>query len=87
VRNLYAFSSDAWTPGKVETDLSLSSALNCTEGAPKALPDGSWILLFRACAGESHVGVTLTDTAGSYRRWIVDGFGADWNPAYRGADP
>jgi len=31
--------------------------------------------------------VTLTDTAGSYRRWIVDGFGADWNPAYGAAAP
>ena len=82
VRKLYAFSSDAWTPGKAETDLSLASAPNCIEGVPKGSPDGTRILLFRACAGEPHMGVTLTDTAGSYRQWIVDGFGADWNPAY-----
>lgn len=83
VRKLYACSSGAWTPGKVESDLSLPSAPDCIEGVPKASPDGARILLFRACVGEPHLGVTLTDPAGSYRRWVVDGFGADWNPAYR----
>jgi WD40 repeat protein len=83
VRRLYAFSSDAWAPGKLESDLSLPSAPDCIEGVPKASPDGARILLFRACAGEPHRGVTLTDAAGSYRQWIADGFGADWNPAYR----
>jgi hypothetical protein len=79
-RRLYSFSSDAWTPGKVETDLSLPSAPDCVEGVPKGSPDGTRVLLFRACAGEPHAGVTLTDAAGSYRTWIADGFGADWNP-------
>ena len=83
VRKLYAFSSDGWTPGKPEADLSLPSAPDCIEGVPKGSPDGARILLFRACAGEPHMGVTLTDAAGSYRQWIADGFGADWNPAYR----
>lgn len=82
-RKLYAFPSDAWTPGKVERDLSLPAAPDCIEGVPKASPDGTRILLFRACAGEPHIGLTLTDTAGSYRQWIADGFGADWNPAAR----
>lgn len=79
-RRLYSFSSDAWTPGKIETDLSLPSAPDCVEGVPKGSPDGTRVLLFRACAGEPHSGVTLTDTAGTYRTWIVDGFGPDWNP-------
>jgi len=79
-RRLYSFSSDAWTPGKVESDLSLPSAPDCIEGVPKGSPDGTRVLLFRACAGEAHSGVTLTDKAGSYRTWIADGFGPDWNP-------
>jgi len=79
-RRLYAFSSGAWTPGKTETDLSLPAAPDCVEGVPKGSPDGTRVLLFRSCASEPHSGVTLTDNAGSYRTWIVDGFGADWNP-------
>ncbi len=79
-RRLYSFSSDAWTTGKVETDLSLPSAPDCIEGVPKGSPDGTRVLLFRACAGEAHSGVTITDTAGTYRTWITDGFGPDWNP-------
>jgi Tol biopolymer transport system component len=82
VRKLYAFSSDPWSAGKPEADLSLPSAPDCIEGVPKGSPDGTRILLFRACAGEPHIGIMLTDAAGSYRRWIADGFGADWNPAY-----
>ena len=74
-------SSDAWVPGKSEADLSLPSAADCIEGVPKGSPDGRLVLLFRACPGEAHAGVTLTDTAGSYRLWITDGFGPDWNPA------
>lgn len=80
VRRLYSISSGAWTPGKVENDLSLPSAPDCVEGVPKGSPDGKQVLLFRACESEPHMGVTLTDTAGTYRLWIVDGFGADWNP-------
>ncbi len=78
-RRLYSFSSDAWTPSKVETDLSLPSAPDCIEGVPKGSPDGTRVLLFRSCAGES-AGVTLTDNAGSYRTFIIGGFGPDWNP-------
>jgi Tol biopolymer transport system component len=81
-RRLYAFSSDAWTPGKPESDLSLPSAPDCVEGVPKGSPGGTKVLLFRSCAGEPHAGVTITDTAGSYRTWLVDGFGADWNPVF-----
>ena len=63
-----------------EADLSLPAAPDCIEGVPKGSPDGTRVLLFRACAGEPW-GVTLTDAAGSYRTWIAEGFGADWNPA------
>jgi len=80
-RRLYSFSSDAWCPGKPEIDLSLPSAPDCVEGVPKGSPDGASVLLFRACGGEPRAGVTLTDAAGSYRLWIADGFGPDWNPA------
>lgn len=79
-RRLYAFSSGAWVPGKAERDLSLPSAPDCIEGVPKGSPDGKRVLLFRACAGE-RAGVTVTDAKGSYRTWIADGFGPDWNPA------
>lgn len=80
-RRLYAFSSDAWTAGKVESDLSLPSAPDCIEGVPKGSPDGTRVLLFRFCAGdEAHSGVMLTDKTGSYRTWITNGFGPDWNP-------
>jgi len=82
VRRLYAMSSETWFPGKPEYDLSLASAPDCIEGVPKGSPDGTRILLFRAYAGE-HAGITVTDTAGSYRTWIADGFGPDWNPAWR----
>jgi Tol biopolymer transport system component len=81
-RKLYAFSSDAWYPGKPETDLSLPSEPSCIEGVPKASPDGKRVLLFRACFDQpgARAGIYLTDTAGSYRQWIADGFGPDWNP-------
>jgi len=82
VRKLYAVSSDAWYPGKPERDLSLSSAPDCVEGVPKGSPDGTRILLFRACAGE-RFGVTVMDTSGSYRTWVADGFGPDWNPVWK----
>lgn len=82
VRKLHAVSSDAWYPGKAERDLSDPSVPDCVEGVPKASPDGARILLFRACAGERS-GLTVTDAAGSSRKWIADGFGADWNPVWR----
>lgn len=81
-RKLFAVSSDAWYPGKPERDLSLASAPDCIEGVPKGSPDGTRILLFRACAGE-RLGVTVTGSAGSYRTWLADGFGPDWNPAWK----
>ncbi len=81
-RKLYAISSDAWTPGKVERDLSLPSEPSCIEGVPKGSPDGTRILLFRACFDQSGEtpGIFVTDTAGSYRTRITSGFGPDWNP-------
>ncbi|MEO8451358.1 MAG: hypothetical protein ABI647_16305, partial [Gemmatimonadota bacterium] len=82
IRRLYAVTSDAWSLGKPERDLSLASAPDCIEGVPKGSPDGTRVLLFRACAGE-RFGVTVADFAGSYRTWIADGFGPDWNPAPR----
>ncbi|MDP3908903.1 MAG: hypothetical protein Q8Q14_00790 [Gemmatimonadales bacterium] len=75
-------SSDAWYPGKPARDLSLSSAPDCIEGVPKGSPDGARILLFRACASE-RFGVPVTDTSGSYRTWVADGFGPDWNPLWK----
>lgn len=82
-RRLYAFSSDAWYPGKPETDLSLPAEPSCIEGVPKGSPDGKRVLLFRACVdtGRMVSGIYVTDTAGSYRTKITDGFGPDWNPA------
>jgi Tol biopolymer transport system component len=80
-RKLYALSSAAWFPGKPETDLSLPAQASCIEGVPKASPDGTRVLLFRACFDAMPVsGIFVTDTAGSYRTRITDGFGADWNP-------
>lgn len=82
MRKLYAVDSEAWSASKVERDLSLPQAPSCVEGVPKGSPDGTRILLFRACvAPGERPGVTLTDSAGSYRRWIANGFGPAWNPA------
>jgi hypothetical protein len=54
---------------------------HAVEGVPKGLPDGTRILLFRACFGANPVnGVFVTDTSDSYRTKITDGFGPDWNP-------
>ena len=47
-RKLYAFTSDAWYPGKPETDLSLASEPVCIGGVPKGSPDGKRVLLVRA---------------------------------------
>jgi hypothetical protein len=82
-RKLYAVSSDAWYPGKPEMDLSLPSQPSCVEGVPKGSPDGARVLLFRACFdhGPPAFGIYLTDRAGTYRSFVTDGFGPDWNPA------
>jgi Tol biopolymer transport system component len=82
-RRLFAFSSEAWVSGKPETDLGLRSEPSCVEGVPKGSADGVRILLFRACFADPHAlrGIYLTDSLGTYRTWIADGFGPDWNPA------
>ena len=84
-RKLYAFSSDAWTPGKVERDLSLPAQPDCVEGVPKGSPDGKRILLFRVCfdTGVPKPGIYVTDTTGNYRTFVTEGFGPDWNPVAR----
>ncbi len=81
-RKLHAFSSDAWSLGKPETDLSLAAEPSCVEGVPKGSPDGTRVLLFRACfdAGSPRAGIYVTDTKGSYRSFVTEGFGPDWNP-------
>lgn len=83
-RKLYAFSSEAWYPSKPEMDLSLPSEPSCIEGVPKGSPDGTQVLLFRACfdTGSAVAGIYVTDTVGSYRKFITQGFGADWNPVH-----
>jgi Tol biopolymer transport system component len=81
-RKLFAFSSDAWYPGKPEMDLSLPSEPSCIEGVPKGSPDRRRILLYRICfnSGMPKGGIYVTDTAGSYRTLVTQGFGPDWNP-------
>jgi Tol biopolymer transport system component len=89
-RKLYAFSSDAWYPGKPEMDLSLPSEPSCIEGVPKGSPDGEHVLLFRLCFDTPMPkgGIYLTDAAGSYRTFITAGFGADWAPGrFEGRPP
>jgi hypothetical protein len=43
------------------------------------------VLLFRLCFDRPGFrgGVYLTDTSGSYRTFVVAGFGPDWNPLAR----
>jgi Tol biopolymer transport system component len=81
LRHLYTYSTSAYTPGKVESDLSIAMKPDCTVGVPKGSPDGKQILTFLFCPDDQqHVGVTLTDTSGSFWTYIVKGFGPDWNP-------
>jgi hypothetical protein len=81
LRHLYAYSSGAFSPGKVETDLSIASHPDCTVGVPKGSPDGTQILVFLFCPTDlQHIGVTLTNTTGSSWTFISTGFGPDWNP-------
>jgi Tol biopolymer transport system component len=63
-------------------DLSLASEPSCIEGVPKRSPDGEHVLLFLLCFDipTPMDGIYLTDTAGSYRQFITEGFGADWSP-------
>lgn len=83
-RRLISFSAGAWFPGKPEADLSLPAFPSCIEGVPKGSPDGRRVLLFRACPAQGIGGIALTDDAGSFRRFLGQGFGADWHPL---ADP
>jgi len=81
LRHLYSYSSGAYVPGKVENDLSIAMKPDCTVGVPKGSPDGTQILVFLFCPDdEQHVGVTLTNIAGSSWSFIQTGFGPDWNP-------
>lgn len=81
-RRIVAVSSGPWFAGKPETDLSLAAEPSCVEGLPKGSPDGKRLLVYRACYGPSAVnGIFVTDTTGSYRTQVAEGFGADWNPA------
>ena len=84
-RKLISFTADPWTPGKPEHDLSLPAQPDCIEGVPKGSPDGTRILEFRACftGGDTRWGVYVTDNTGSYRTFVSDGFGPDWNPLAR----
>jgi Tol biopolymer transport system component len=84
LRHLYAFSSDAYYPGKVETDLSLAEKPDCIVGVPKGAPRGKGILVFLFCPDDSTpIGVTLTNTKGSLWKFVSTGFGPDWNPTTR----
>lgn len=83
VRHLFAFSSDAWTPGKTEIDLSAGTKDDCIAGVPKGSPDGTRIVLFLFCPAnvtDGRAGVTWTDTQGSSWNFVTQGFGPDWNP-------
>ena len=81
LRHLYVYSSGAYSPGKVETDISMAAKPDCTVGVPKGSPDGTQILVFLFCPDDQqHVGVTLTDLTGYSWTFITVGFGPDWNP-------
>jgi WD40-like Beta Propeller Repeat len=79
-RRLVGVSAGAWSPGKPESDLSLPAFPSCIEGVPKGSPDGRRVLLFRACPAQGAGGMALTDGGGTFRRFLGDGFGADWHP-------
>jgi hypothetical protein len=67
-------------PGRLAAHV--PSQPSCVEGVPKGSPDGRRVLLFRGCfdTGALVSGIYVTDSAGSYRKRITDGFGPDWNP-------
>jgi hypothetical protein len=82
LRHLYAFSSDAYYPGKIETDLSMAYEPDCKVGVPKGSPNGTQILVFLFCpSNPQRVGVTLTNNTGSSWTFVTPGFGPDWNPS------
>jgi hypothetical protein len=80
-RKLVALASDAWSPTKLERDLSLPTHPDCIEGVPKASPDGTRVLEFRACFdAPGQPGTYVADASGLTRTFVTAGFGADWNP-------
>ena len=84
VRHLYRFSSAPFTPGKVETDLSLPAHADCVAGVPKVSPAGDRVALFLFCrADPARAGVTLTTPGGATWTFVAPGFAPDWNPAAR----
>lgn len=84
VRHLVRIETTPWFAGKPETDLSLGAKADCIAGVPKVSPDNSRIALFVFCQDDlAHVGVQVTDLAGSQYRFLAKGFGPDWNPVQR----
>jgi hypothetical protein len=82
LRHLYAYSSEPYTSGKVENDLSAAMKPDCTVGVPKGSPDGTQILAFLFCPDDQqHIGVTLTNLTATSWTFLAIGFGPDWNPA------
>jgi hypothetical protein len=80
-RKLVALECDAWSSTQPERDLSLPTEPDCIEGVPKASPDGTRILEYRACFDTPGVrGTYLVDASGLTRTFVAEGFGADWNP-------
>ncbi|MGH8277188.1 MAG: hypothetical protein ACRETH_10895, partial [Steroidobacteraceae bacterium] len=87
LRHIFAFSSDAWTPGKPETDLQVSEP-TCAGAVPKGSPDGKRLLTTRNCASDpSKYGVYVADVsaaaASNWRLVALATFGSDWNPGAR----
>ena len=71
------------TPGRRARSRTISACRRrrtASRACRKARRTAARVLVYRICDGEPHSGVTLTDTAGFYRTWVIDGFGADWNP-------
>ncbi len=83
LRHVYAFSSDAWAPGKPETDLEASEP-DCAVAVPKGSPDGKRVLGTRNCAPGGEDGVWVADVSSTATsNWLLvyhGGFGGDWNP-------
>jgi Tol biopolymer transport system component len=82
-RKLYAFSSEAWYSGKPEQDLSFPSEPDCIEGVPRGSPDGTRVLLFRACFDKPNpkLGAYWASADGKSRTFVATGFAPDWNRA------
>lgn len=84
VRHLVRIETTPWVRGKLETDLSTGRTADCISGVPKVSADNTRIALFVFCSNDlAHIGVHVTDLAGSQYRFVARGFGPDWNPAAR----